>query len=29
MLFKAGESKWRQSGVVQANQLATIIKQYL
>lgn len=28
MIFKNGEAKWRQSGVVQANQLAALIKQY-
>lgn len=27
MIFKDGKSVWRQSGVVQANQLASIIKQ--
>ena len=27
MLFKNGMLKWRQSGVVQANELSTIIKQ--
>ena len=29
MIFKNGETKWRKSGVMQANQLAAIIKQYL
>jgi len=29
MIFQNGESKWRQSGVVQANQLQQIITQYL
>ena len=29
MIFKKGETKWRQSGVVQANQLQQIITQYL
>jgi thioredoxin 1 len=28
MLFKSGEIKWRQSGVVSLHQLETIIKQY-
>jgi thioredoxin 1 len=28
MIFKNGEVKWRQSGVVSANQLAQLIKQY-
>jgi thioredoxin 1 len=28
MMFKNGEAKWRQSGVVQANQLAAMLKQY-
>lgn len=28
MIFKNGEAKWRQSGVVQANQLAAMLKQY-
>jgi thioredoxin 1 len=28
MIFKNGEVKWRQSGVVQANQLALLINQY-
>ena len=28
MIFKNGEVKWRQSGVVQANQLEALIKQY-
>jgi thioredoxin 1 len=28
MIFKNGEAKWRQSGVVQANQLAAILNQY-
>ena len=28
MIFKNGQSVWRQSGVVQAGQLASIIKQY-
>lgn len=29
MLFKKGETKWRQSGVVQANQLTAVIEQYI
>ena len=29
ILFKNGESVWRQSGVLQANQIITIIKNYL
>lgn len=29
MIFQKGESKWRQSGVVQAGQLQQIISQYL
>ena len=29
MIFKKGETKWRQSGVVQAKQLQQIITQYL
>jgi thioredoxin 1 len=29
MIFKQGETKWRQSGVIQANQLQQIITQYL
>ena len=29
MIFKKGETKWRQSGVVQAGQLQQIIKQYI
>jgi thioredoxin 1 len=29
MIFKKGETKWRQSGVVQASQLQQIITQYL
>jgi thioredoxin 1 len=28
MIFKNGETKWRQSGVVQANQLAALINKY-
>jgi thioredoxin 1 len=29
MIFKQGETKWRQSGVMQASQLQQIITQYL
>ncbi|MBC7399536.1 MAG: thioredoxin [Mucilaginibacter sp.] len=29
IIFKQGETKWRQSGVVQASQLQQIITQYL
>ena len=29
MIFQKGETKWRQSGVVQANQLQQIISQYI
>lgn len=29
MIFKQGETKWRQSGVIQATQLQQIITQYL
>ena len=29
MIFKNSETKWRQSGVVQANQLQQIIQQYV
>ena len=29
MIFQKGESKWRQSGVVQAGQLQQILSQYL
>ncbi|HEY9533541.1 MAG TPA: thioredoxin [Mucilaginibacter sp.] len=29
MIFKQGQTKWRQSGVIQANQLQQIITQYL
>jgi thioredoxin 1 len=29
MIFQKGQSKWRQSGVVQAGQLQQIISQYL
>jgi thioredoxin 1 len=29
MIFKKGETKWRQSGVVQAKQLQQVITQYL
>ena len=29
MIFKKGESLWRQSGVLQAGQLQSILKQYL
>ncbi len=29
MIFKNGESKWRQSGVMQATQLQSVIQQFL
>lgn len=29
MIFKMGQTKWRQSGVVQASQLQQIIQQYV
>ncbi|WP_345101123.1 thioredoxin [Mucilaginibacter panaciglaebae] len=29
IIFKQGQTKWRQSGVIQANQLQQIITQYL
>ncbi|MET4014051.1 thioredoxin 1 [Mucilaginibacter sp. UYP25] len=29
MIFQNGESKWRQSGVMQANQLQQVIQQYI
>ena len=29
MIFKTGQTKWRQSGVVQASQLQQIIQQYV
>jgi thioredoxin 1 len=29
MIFKNGQSKWRQSGVMQANQLQQVIQQYV
>lgn len=29
MVFQNGQSKWRQSGVMQANQLQQIIQQYI
>ncbi len=29
MIFKKGESLWRQSGVLQAGQLQSILKQYM
>ncbi|HEY8782694.1 MAG TPA: thioredoxin [Mucilaginibacter sp.] len=29
MIFKKGETKWRQSGVMQANQLQQVIQQFV
>jgi thioredoxin 1 len=29
MIFKQGETKWRQSGVVQASQLKSVIQQFI
>ena len=29
ILFKNGQTKWRQSGVIQANQLTQVIQQYV
>jgi len=29
MIFKKGETKWRQSGVVQANQLQQVVEQFV
>jgi thioredoxin 1 len=29
MIFKNGETKWRQSGVMQANQLQQVVEQYV
>ena len=29
MIFKNGESKWRQSGVIQAKQIQQILQQYI
>jgi thioredoxin 1 len=29
MIFKQGETKWRQSGVVQATQLKSVIQQFI
>jgi len=29
MIFKNGESKWRQSGVIQARQLQQVVEQYV
>lgn len=29
MIFKNGETKWRQSGVIQAGQLQSVIQQYV